>query len=258
MEKEFYYECTCSFCDAPLVRRKEPPEAWDGKGMREFYSCSCSVAEQPDVLARFSLSDACLREAYLNRFLIQTAQFPEASIFAAKVEYFPALVPDTYRDSPLWVVRLPKPLEPHLEEMAKEWLMDWTVQSTDLMTASTHLYWKLKGINVHFRVAGFQERFPGPGRKPCILFLFISGETVVLSLYPVDEDSGAAIQARAMNTDGNYRPYRHFTDEELAIAALNAAQETNPGKPGSSCILPDGTIDFELAAFFPADSIKPA
>ncbi len=256
MENTFHYECPCSFCGTPLVHRKEPPEAWDGKGMRDFYSCSCTVAEQPDVLARFSLSDACQREANLTRFLISTAQFPEASIFAAKVEYFPALVPDAYRDSPLWIVRLPKPLEPNLEEMAKEWLMDWTVHSTDLLTARTHLYWKLKAINVHFPIAGFDARFPGQGDKPCILFAFVSGESVVVSLYPLDEDSGASIQARGMSTGENYDPYQFLTQEQLAIATLNAVHEDNPRKPGSSRILPDGTTDYELASFFPGDSIK--
>ncbi len=254
MENEFHYECPCSFCGTPLRPREQSPEVWDGKGMRDFYACSCAVAEQPDVLARFSLQDAHLQGGNLKRFVLSTAQFPEASIFAAQGAHFSALVPEVYRDSPVWVVRLPKGLEPHLEDMAKEWLMDWTVHSTDLMTARTHLYWKLKGINVHFPVTGFQERFPGTGMKPCILFLFISGETVVLSLYPLDEDSTASIQARGMNTDENYEPYQFFTHEELAIAALNAAHEANPRKLGSSRILPDGTIDYELAAFFPGDS----
>lgn len=256
MEDELNHEFPCFFCGKPLRPRKESPEAWDGKGTRDFYSCSCSVAEQPDVLARFSLPDALLQGENLKRFVLSTAQFPEASIFAAQGGHFAALVPEEHRGSPLWVVRLPKALEPHLDDMAREWLMDWTVHSTDLMTARTHLYWKLKGINVHFHVAGFQERFPGSGMKPCILFLFICGETVVLSLYPVNEDSGASIQARGMNTDENYEPYQFFTHEELAIAALNAAHEANPRKLGSSRILPDGTIDYELAAFFPADSIK--
>jgi len=257
MENEFHYECPCSFCGTPLRPREQSPEEWDGKGMRDFYACSCTVATQPDVLARFSLSDACQREANLTRFLISTAQFPKASIFASRVEYFPALVPDTYRDSPLWVVRLPKELEPHLGEMAKEWLMDWTVHSTNLLSARTHLYWKLKAINVHFPIAGFDALFPGQGDKPCILFAFVAGESVVVSLYPLDEDSGASIQARGMSTGGNYDPYKFLTPERLAIATLNAAHEDNPRKPGSSRILEDGTIDYELASFFPGDSIKP-
>lgn len=257
MENVFHDEYPCSFCGTPLRPREHSTEAWNGPGMRDFYPCTCSVAERPDVLARFSLSDACLRESNLNRFLISTAQLPEASIFAARVAYFPALVPDTFRDSPLWVVRLPKALEPHLEEMAKEWLMDWTVHSTDLLTARTHLYWKLKAINVHFPIAGFDARFPGQGKKPCILFAFVSGESVVVSLYPLDEDSGASIQARGMSTGENYDPYQFLTREQLAIATLNAVHEDNPRKPGSSRILPDGTIDYELASFFPGDSIKP-
>ena len=96
MKQTATQEVDCMFCGAPLRPCEQSTEVWDGKGMRDFYACSCAVAERPDVLARFSLSDACLREANLNRFLVQTAQFPEASIFAAKVAHFPALVPDTW------------------------------------------------------------------------------------------------------------------------------------------------------------------
>lgn len=247
----------CVFCGAPLRPREETSRHGIGPGAEDYYPCACTVAERPDVLARFSLQEARAREGRLDVFLRKTAEFPKAAIFAAKGTYFPGLVPEAYRQSALWVVRLPELLEQHLDELAGEWLGDWTVYSTDLMCARTHLYWKLKAINVHFAISGFHGLFPAFGDKPCVLFLFISGETVVLSLLPIDEGFGAALQARGINTDDNYRPYERFTDLELAIAELDATQQAAHVTPQSDRILPDGTIDYELAAFFLAEGSKP-
>jgi hypothetical protein len=250
MENENEYESKCVFCAAPLRDINEANVPWSG-GYPGHYPCSCTVAEKPFMLARFSLAEATARDSALPQFLRDIAHLPEACIVALIGKEFPALVPETYHQSALWAARLPKEFEPRLEDLAIERLGDRTVYSTDLMMARTHLYWEPKGLFLHFAISGFEPRFPWRGKKPCVLFLFVSGETVVLSLHPIEEDFSDFIQARQMRTDCNYRPYREWSDEELAEAALEAAQEAASGGPKSIRTMNDGTIDVYLPGYFP-------
>ncbi len=248
MENENECEPKCMFCDSPLRNINEANVPWSG-GYPGHYPCPCTVAEKPFMLARFSLAEAMARDSALPRFFRDIEHLPETCIVAMIGKDFPALVPETYHQSGLWAARLPKEFEPRLEELATEPLGDCTVHSTDLMMARTHLYWEPKGLFLHFAISGFEARFPWRGDKPCVLFLFVAGETVVLSLHPIEEDFSDFLQARQSRTDGNYRAYRECSDEELAAAALEAAKEAASGGPKSIRTMNNGTIDVELTGF---------
>ncbi len=256
MEDEYKYEPKCMFCDAPLKEIDECDDLWAG-GYSGYYPCSCAIARKPFVLARYSLEEALACDSALPVFLHDVVQLPDTCIVAVAGDTFPALVPETYHQSALWAVRLPKELEPRLEDLAIERLSQCTVSSTDLMMARTHLSWEPKGLFVHFAISGFESCFPSHGDKPCVLFLFIAGETVIVSLHPIEEDFYDILQARQMRTDCNYRPYRQHSEKELEEAAQRAAEEVASGGPKSIQTWYDGTIEIDLPGYFSTPNHRP-
>jgi hypothetical protein len=193
------------------------------------------------------VQEALAKEPSLDAFLLATTSFPEASIFTASGEDFPAIVPAAFHDSKLYIARLPAMFEPRLSEMATVTLEAFTQHSTDLMSASTHLAWELQDLSVHFSVDVFEPLFPGRSDRLNMLFLFISAGTVLLCMHPVDDIFLFSLQASGMGSGDNYRPYRMWSDEELEEAAEIAQLEDHEFVR----ILDDDTVALELQGYAP-------
>lgn len=239
----------CVFCDAPLrVRvRVQAGDSGNPEDIEAGYPCACTVAQQFGVLARCALQQALYLEPDLMGCLHAAATLPEASIFCFRGGDFPGIVPKMFRDSGLCVVRLPAFLAPRLEELATTQLEAAVMHSADLMSARTHLGWRLPELEVHFPLSGFDHLLPGPEDNPCVLFLFLCAGSVLLTVHPVDDDFMLSLQACGMSSGENYNPNRLWTDEELD----NAAEEASSGEPELLQILDDGTLQLELTGFIP-------
>jgi len=237
----------CVFCDAPLQLRVQAGDSGTPEDVEAGYPCACTVARQSGVLMRCALRKALYLEPDLTGCLHAAATLPEASIYSFRGRDFPGIVPRTFHDSGLSLVRLPAFLEPRLDELATTALEATVVESADLMSARTHLGWHLPELIVHFPLSGFDHLLPEPEDKPCVLFLFLCAASVLLTVHPVDDDFIFSLQACGMGSGENYRPYRVWTDEELK----KAAEEASAGEPGLFQIFDDGTLDLELTGFVP-------
>ena len=237
----------CVFCDAPLQLRVQAGDSGNPEDIELGYACACTVARQSGVLVRCALQQALYLEPDLMGCLHAAATLPEASIFSYRGGDFPGIVPKMFHDSGLWLVRLPAFLQPRLEELAITRLEATVVHSADLLSARTHLEWKLPELEVHFPLSGFDHLLPGHEDKPCVLFLFLCAGSALLTVHPLDEDFIFSLQACGMSSDENYRPNRAWTDEELD----KAAEEASSGEPELLQILDDGTLHLELTGFIP-------
>ena len=60
-----------------------------------------------------------------------------------------------------------------------------------------------------------------------ILFLFIGDNEASLIAFQADESFGCGLQGAGISTGENYRPFREFSEEELAAAKLEAEKYKN-------------------------------
>lgn len=231
----------CTFCGAPL--RPMGGAGEDGSGMECF--CPCGECKRPEVLVRCSVQEALRREDFLEEAMLCAADLPEASIVLYRGEDFPALVPEVLRSRGLCVVRLPGCFESRLDELAATQLNAWRNHSADLSRADAHLGWDMTELSIHFPLGRLSNAFTLEGDEPCILFLFISAGTVVLSSYPIDEMFMGILQGCEIGAGENYRPERVWTREELRAAEVDARSK----KVRFVQILDDGTVDIELQGY---------
>lgn len=251
MKMDLAQHMNCTNCGAPLRHCGSACQEQHHQDSEHLYPCA-RVSQQPGVLIRLSVQEALTKEPSLDAFLLATTSFPEASIFAASGEDFPAIVPAAFHDSRLCVARLPAMFEPRLVELATERLDAFTELSADLMSASTHLVWEMPDFSIHFSIDGFEPLFSGSDDRLNMLFLFISGGTVLLCLHPVDDTLLFSLQASGMGSGENYRPYRVWSDEELAEAAEKAQFEESEFVR----TLDDGTIALELQGYAPRTGVE--
>ena len=244
MEGNLTMEMECPFCCAPLRLRDGAGNDRNGKDMEHYYPCSRCVDERPDILGRYTLQEALKQERRLQTLMLGAAGLPEASIFACRGADFPAIVPKSLQSYGLCVVRLPGFVQPRLEELAATGLLGTTRHNVDLSSASTHMRWDMPDLAINFPMAGFECLFSLDGDEPCVLFLFVSAGTVILSSYPIDESFMGCLQACGMSEGESY-PDRAWTDQELE----NEAREEQFEEPCFALVLDDGTIDIELHGY---------
>lgn len=140
---------------------------------------------------------------------------------------------------PTVVVYTPRCLARHAVTLACTEPSVLTETSSDLRSSQTLFQWKVgpyalvlpehvlfHAINSQYRYEPAMtlpdgEELPGTFHEGFIAFVFVTPERTAIQLLKVDEDLIGALQGAGISSGCNFKPWREFSEAELAEAAHN-------------------------------------
>lgn len=157
------------------------------------------------------------------------------------------------------VIRLPDAFAPCLADLAVQAPSPENVESLDLMTSDSVYSWyavlpdgrKFSLLMQNDAMMTLLDIWSGNrGRVPFVPVVFVAGDACVCGGFWFDADDEAEAQCVGLYGGPNHRPYRMYSDEELAMAAevANQAGSPTPWKHGP-WTNSDGITCIQLAVY---------
>lgn len=163
--------------------------------------------------------DAAPDIAVVNEALQHLAQLtPDGLIALSEASQLDSWLPsDADPDDPLWVIALPAMAQEDLLQVAQRPPAPVNRLTTDMLHSRMFVEWNTPNFTISATDACVESM--GVSEASFIYMLFVTPKHAILASMPQDEDFVISLQGTAISSGRNYRPYRIWSDEELADGA---------------------------------------
>lgn len=162
---------------------------------------------------------------------------PKGLIVAAEAgDIGPLVPPEIEPETPLQVIAIPDTATNNLRSLAMSRVDISNRHSVDLMHSGTFIGWGNGEVQVE--ALDFPV-FWGDTSIGIMLRLFVTPSEVILVIDEGVENLIGGLQGAHISSGSNYKPYRIYSDDELAEAAAKAEAE---GRKGPVCVAEEDNV----------------